>query len=131
MPLYWTISHEDELVHATAVGEITTDELNSYMGAVIAEQAMPYGKIFDIREATGLGGVERLSEVGATVRLYDKMKLGKIGPLAIVATTPDGVTHARSFLAAASATRPTMLFCALEEALAWLREQRGGTTAKR
>jgi hypothetical protein len=106
-----------------AVGEITTDDLNSYMGAIIAEEAMPYGKIFDIREATGLTGADRLAEVGATVRLYDKMKLGEIGPLAIVATAAEGVAHARAFLNAAEATRPTSLFLTIEEAEAWLRRK--------
>ena len=51
MPIYWTVSHEERLVRATAVGEITTDDLHSYMSAIIAERAMSYDKIFDIREA--------------------------------------------------------------------------------
>jgi hypothetical protein len=93
------------------------------MGSIIAEGAMPYGKIFDIREATSLTGAERLDEVGATVRLYDKMKLAEIGPLAIVATAAKGVAHARAFLNAAEASGPSSLFLTVEEAEAWLRRK--------
>src|SRR5204862_4183984 len=78
MPLHWTVSHEQELVHAIATGELNTDDLQAYLGAVIAAQAMPYGKIFDMSKATSLAGASRLSEVADTVRLYGKMKLGAI-----------------------------------------------------
>ena len=41
MPLHWTVSHEQELVHAIATGELNTDDLQAYLGAIIAAQAMP------------------------------------------------------------------------------------------
>lgn len=120
MPLHWTVSREEELVHAIATGEVTTDELQAYLGAIIAAQAMPYGKIFDITQATSLAGARPLSEVADTVRLYDKMKLGTVGPLAIVASTEDGIVHAEAFIRAASAERPVRLFADAAQAHAWI-----------
>jgi hypothetical protein len=126
MPLYWTVSHEEELVVATMIGEITADELQAYLGAVIAERAMPYGKIFDLTQAGRLTGKGPLSEVGDTVRLYDKMKLGPIGPLAIVAPTEEAASSAMAFLEAARAQRPAGLFGTVEEARSWLALERAG-----
>jgi len=120
MPLHWTVSHEEELVHAIATGELNTDDLQAYLGAIIAAQAMPYGKIFDMSKATSLAGASRLSEVADTVRLYAKMKLGTIGPLAIVAVTDDGIANAQAFIRGASAERPVRLFADGEQARAWI-----------
>jgi hypothetical protein len=61
-----------------------------------------------------------LTEVADTVRLYAKMKLGTVGPLAIVANTGDGVVHAEVFMRAASADRPMRLFSDGEQARAWV-----------
>jgi hypothetical protein len=125
MPLQWNISHDDELVHAIAVGEVNADDIQGFLGSVIAVQAMHYSKLFDITEVTALTGAERLSEVADTVRLYDKMKLGAVGPLAIVAgSNPQRVLYARAFERAATAQRPVQLFEGAAEARAWLLSQR-------
>lgn len=91
------------------------------MGDVIAQGAMPYIKIFDMLGATALVGAKRLADVGATVRLYDKMELGKIGPLAIVGASDKSLVQAMAFLDAATARRPVRLFSTNEDACAWLR----------
>jgi hypothetical protein len=121
MPLSWTISHQDKLVHAIATGVFSTAEIQSYLGSVIAEQAMPYAKLFDMSEATSLVDVARLGEVADTVRLYDKMKLGPIGPLAIVISDlPSQRTYAELFLRSATAKRPVQVFDTIGKARTWL-----------
>ena len=123
MPIHLTVSHQEKLVRATAVGIVTVDDLQSYMGSVIAQGAMPYAKLFHIRKDARMGGPGRLSEVADTVRLYDKMKLGEIGPLAVVAESEEAVAHAEAFLRAAPARRDARLFASLEEAESWLRAE--------
>jgi hypothetical protein len=121
MPLDWKIRPDEQLVYAVATGEISADEIQAFLGSVIADQAMPYGKIFDIRQVTALAAAQRLAEVGDTVRLYDKMKLGPIGPLAIVAgSVAERISYAEAFLRAATAQRPVRLFEDPETARAWL-----------
>jgi len=122
MPLEFEICHADRLVHAAAVGELSADDIQAFLGSVIAAQAMPYAKLFDIRRVTGLANAGRLGEVADTVRLYDKMKLGPIGALAIVTgAIPQRVSYAQAFLSAsAAAERPVRVFQETEEARAWL-----------
>ena len=121
MTLHWNISHDDKLVHAIAAGEVDADEIQGFLGSVIAEQAMHYGKLFEITEVTALLRAERLGQVADTVRLYDKMKLGAVGALAVVAgTNPRRISYARAFERAATAHRPVRLFEATTEARAWL-----------
>ena len=116
MPLDFKISHEEQIVHAVAVGEISADEIQAFLGSVIAAHAMPYGKVFDITKVTGLLDANRLTQVGDTIRLF-KMKLGPMGALAIVAgTAPQRVSYAQAFLAAASARRSVQVFDTGEEA---------------
>src|SRR3954451_13420290 len=121
MPLDFDISHAEQIVYAVAVGEVSADEIQAFLGSVIAAQAMPYAKLFDFSEVTALGTAGRLSEVGDTVRLYDKMKLGQLGPLAIVAgAAPQRVSYAKAFVTAARARRPVQIFETLGEARVWL-----------
>jgi hypothetical protein len=120
MPLDWKILHEERLVHAIATGQLSSDEIQSYLGSVIAAHAMPHGKLFDITQVTAFGPRVQLGEVGDTVRLYDKMKLGPIGPLAIVAVTDDAVSYAQAFVPAAPANRLVQVFNDAAEARAWL-----------
>jgi hypothetical protein len=129
MPLTWTVAHDEQLVHAIGTGEVGVEELLNYLAALIAERVMPYGKLFDVTETTSFAGVERLSEVGDTVRLYDRMKLGPIGPLAIVASDDGALVHAQMFLSAARADRPVRLLPEVNEARAWLIRLRDGSSS--
>ena len=129
MPLDFRISHVDQIVHAVAVGEVSADEIQAFLGSVIAEHAMPYSKIFDISQVTALRDAVRLGEVGDTIRLYDKMKLGPMGALAIVAgSVLQRVSYAEAFLAAATARRAVRIFQSAEEATAWLAALRDAKT---
>ena len=121
MGLTWTISHEDRLVHAIATDVFSTSDIQGYLGSVITANAMPYGKLFDMSQATSLEEAGKLAEVSDTVRLYDKMKLGAIGPLAIVIGDIPAHRHfAELFVRSATAARPVQMFNSSRDALEWL-----------
>ena len=48
MPIALSISHEEKLVVGIAEGEIGREDFDSYLGALIAANAMPYRKLFDL-----------------------------------------------------------------------------------
>ena len=48
MPIALSISHEEKLVVGIAEGEIDREDIDSYLDAVIAANAMPYRKLFDL-----------------------------------------------------------------------------------
>jgi len=122
MPVNWTISHVDREVHAIASAELGADEIQNYLGSVIAEEAMPYSKLFDISQVTSVADADRLTEVADTVRLYDKMKLGPIGALAIVVgDNPQQAHFAQVFVRVATAKRPVQIFDDIKKARAWLK----------
>jgi hypothetical protein len=62
-----------------------------------------------------------LMALGARIRAY--VVLGKIGPLAIVATTDASHQQARMFAALAKADRPIKIFRELHLARQWLDSQ--------
>jgi hypothetical protein len=62
-----------------------------------------------------------LMALGARIRAY--IVLGKIGPLAIVATTAKSHEQARMFAALAEADRPIKIFRELHLARQWLDSQ--------
>lgn len=83
MPVTWSISHEDRLVSASVSGEASGQDLEAYMSAVTAADAMPYRKLFDATYAAP--GSLRLSELRAFSRkIVAYAKEGPVGPLAIV-----------------------------------------------
>ena len=69
---------------------------------------MAYRKIFDLTQATPNLSDDDLMSLGARIRAY--ISLGRIGPLAIVATTEKSYHQARMFAALAEADRPIKIF---------------------
>jgi hypothetical protein len=120
MALDWSIDHGRRLVVATLERSTTEEEMYRFLGEVIAEGAMPYGKIFDARKATRWITPSRVGPIAATARLYDRMGLGAVGPLAIVVADELAAARAREFAEASDAARAVRIFSAMEQAEAWL-----------
>ena len=59
-------------------------EMYDFLGEVIAQGAMPYAKLFDVSAAIRWITPSRVGPIAATARLYRRMGLGSVGPLAIV-----------------------------------------------
>jgi hypothetical protein len=120
MTLDWSIDHGRRRVVATLQRTTTEEEMYRFLGEVIAEGAMPYGKIFDARAATRWITPSRIGPIAATARLYDRMGLGTVGPLAIVVADEAANARAQEFARLSDATRAVRIFSDLEQAEAWL-----------
>ena len=108
MPVQWTVSHPTRLVIAVARGNLRLLDIEHYLDDVVTANALAYRKIFDMTQATPTLSDDDLMALGARIRAY--IALGKIGPLAIVATTDASYQQARMFAALAEADRPINIF---------------------
>lgn len=120
MALDWSIDHDRRLVVATLQRSTTEEEMYRFLGDVIAEGAMPYGKIFDARSAIRWITPSRIGPIAATARLYDRMGLGEVGPLAIVVADESARARATEFAEASDADRAVRIFADMDQAHDWL-----------
>jgi hypothetical protein len=120
MALDWNIDHGRRLVVATLQPGTTEEEMYRFLGEVIGEGAMPYGKIFDARTATRWISPSRIGPIAATARLYGRMALGPVGPLAIVVADDGAGMEAREFALLSDASRAVRIFDDIDRARAWL-----------
>jgi hypothetical protein len=123
MTLDWSIDHSKRLVVATLRRSTTEEDIYRFLGEVIGEGAMRYGKIFDASEATKWITPNRIGPIAATARLYARMGLGAVGPLAIVVSGEKGKARAREFALLSDASRAVRIFASRDEAQAWLKER--------
>jgi hypothetical protein len=121
MPIHWTISHPTKLVVAVCKGELTRRDIEGYLDAVVVADTLAYRKIFDMTQARANLPDEDMMALGARVRAYATMD--KMGPLAIVASTPESYERAHLFAALADAQRPLKIFQELHAARQWLDAQ--------
>jgi hypothetical protein len=120
MSLDWSIDHGRQRVIATLRRSTTEEELYRFLGEIIAEGAMPYAKIFDATAATQWISQSRVGPIAATARLYDRMKLGPVGPLAIVVADDKAAARAREFAQTSGAARSLRIFVDVGEAERWI-----------
>ena len=118
MPVQWTVSHPTRLIVAVARGDLGLADIEGYLDEVVASDTLAYRKIFDMTHATPKMDDDALMALGARIRAY--RALGKMGPLAIVATTQASYEQAHIFAALAEADRPLQIFRDLHEARRWL-----------
>ncbi|MDP1965311.1 MAG: hypothetical protein Q8K93_24265 [Reyranella sp.] len=127
MPLKWTISHADRMVEAVASGQVGLQDIERYLDDVMVSNALPYRKLFDASQtAFGLDGDDMMM-LGARLSAYTG--LGPIGPLAIVAPTPELRQQARLFAVLSPADRPLKIFKTAKAARKWLEAQPSGAAS--
>ena len=120
MPLHWTIDHARKRVAATLLTTTDEQEMYAFLGEVIAQDAMPYAKIFDGTNATRWISPDRIGPIAATTRLYSRMGLGAVGPLAIIIAGPRASERAREYILLSDALRLVRTFSRADEAEVWL-----------
>jgi len=122
VPLHWTIDHDLRLVAVRVDGDLTLAHVHEYLDALVAANAMPYGKLFDVSGPSGRLTLEELRTLGAQMREYGRG--GTVGPLALVV---DSSSHwsAATFADAAGRHRPINVFRDREAAMRWLAERIG------
>lgn len=118
MPVQWTISNPHRLVIAVARDELRLADVENYLDGVAVADALPYRKIFDTTHATMMLSDADVMMLGARIRAY--LKIGKLGPLAIVAVTERAYQQARLFETLAEGNRPIRIFRELHLAREWL-----------
>jgi hypothetical protein len=120
MSLDWSIDHGRRLVAVTLGRSTTEEELYRFLGEVITEGAMPYGKVFDASSALQWITASRIGPIAATARLYGRMGLGPVGPLAIIVAGEKAMARAREFALLSDASRMVRIFDNRADAEAWV-----------
>lgn len=118
MPVQWTISNPHRLVIAVARDELHLQDVENYLDGVAVADALPYRKIFDTTHARMMLSDADVMTLGARIRAY--MKVGPLGPLAIVAVTDRAYQQVRLFEVLAEGNRPIRIFRELHLAREWL-----------
>jgi hypothetical protein len=121
MAIHWTISKPTTLVVAVCKGAVTRKDIENYLDAVVVADSLSYRKIFDLTQAEPALSDDDMMELGARIRAYTTM--GTMGPLAIVASTPQSFERAHLFATLADAQRPIRIFLELHDARQWLDAQ--------
>ena len=121
MPIHWTISQPTKLVVAVCKGAVTREDIEGYLDAVVVADALGYRKIFDFTQAQAELSDGDMMVLGARIRAY--ASTGAMGPLAIVAVTPESYERAHMFATLADAQRPIKIFTELHKARQWLDAQ--------
>lgn len=118
MPLRWKVIHEQKLVHVVAEGAVTRKDLEDHFDALVVENALEYGKLFDGSRAEPVYGDEDVLELGARLSAYTATM--KSGPLAVVGIGEAFEGAFRRFVNISPSQRPARLFRTEAEARAWL-----------
>ena len=121
MPIHWTISKPTKLVVAVCKDAVTRKDIEGYLDAIVVADVLGYRKIFDLTQAQVDLPDDDMMALGARIRAY--ATTGSMGPLAIVAATPESHERAHLFATLADAGRPIKIFIELHEARRWLDAQ--------
>lgn len=120
MSLDWSVDHSKRRVVATLDRSTTEEEMYRFLGELIADGAMPYAKIFDATAATKWITATRIGPIAATAKLYSRMGLGPVGPLAIVVSDQKAGARAKEYALLSDATRAVRIVGSKADAEAWL-----------
>ena len=118
MPIHWTISKPAKLVIAVCKGAVTRKDIEDYLDGVVLADGLPHCKIFDLTQAEVELSNDDMMALGARIRAY--ATTADMGPLAIVASTPESHERAHFFATLADAKRPIRIFLELHAARQWL-----------
>ena len=118
MPVQFEIDHAERFVRMRAHGIVRLSEILDYFDALVVQDAMPYAKLIDAREADPDLTDDDVMTLGARVSAYAALE--PRGPVAAVALTKKAGDILQRFMNLGGAQRPMRLFSSVEEARAWL-----------
>lgn len=122
MPLKWQIDHEARLVTMAADGEVTLEDGEAYLDAIVVADAMPYAKLVDLTNMATHVSDDEMMLLGARMRAYASVMKG--GPLCFVVTRAEILDYTRRYINLAQADRPVNICKTLAEGKAWLAAQK-------
>ena len=120
MPLRWRIDHAARRVTATLLETTSESEMYDFLGEVIAQGAMAYGKLLVAPAGIPWTTPGSVGPFAATARLYGRMGLGPIGPLAILVDSTAAQKRLEAGALLSGAKQPVRVFRRQRDAEAWL-----------
>lgn len=124
MPLRWEILHSEKLIHVVADGEVTLEEMEAYLDALVVANALAYSKLFDAAGVKPVYDDADMMAMGARMSAYASHFAS--GPLAVVGHDEAVVLAFKRFVNISSSKRPAAIFKTEKKARAWLAAQSGG-----
>ena len=121
MPIKVKIDHDTRWVEAVAEGELSLEDIEVFLDAVIVGDALPYRKLFDAREAEPRLSDDDVMVLGARVSAYEVHD--PRGPVAAVAMGKEASALLQRFMNLGGAPRPMRLFGTIEDARRWLGQE--------
>jgi hypothetical protein len=121
MPVRFTIDHDERYVTVRAEGIVVLDEILDYFDALVTQNAMPYRKLFDARDAEPRLSDDDVMVLGARVSAYAELE--PRGPIAAIASPVAAADVLRRFMNLGGAARAMRLFHSIDEARKWLAQQ--------
>jgi hypothetical protein len=119
LPVEYEINHESHFVYARAHGIVALAEILDYFDAITIQDAAPYRKLFDARDAVPQLSDDDFMVLAARVSAYSAFE--PRGAVALVGTTHnmnDAFHRYANFFGGED--RPVRLFGSVEEARLWL-----------
>ena len=120
MPIKIKIDHAKRWVDAVAEGEVTLEDIEEFLDAVIVAEALPYRKLFDGRTSSGKYTDEEVMRLAARLSAYASM--GRRGPVALVPSVQYYELASR-ILNLDRRDQPGRAFLDIDEARRWLEVQ--------
>ena len=118
MPLSWCISHPIRLVIAVAKGEFDPQDMAEFVLRVDAANARPYRKMIDVTGVTTRFSADRIRRFARIIRQREEDS--DVGPIGVVAGSPDAHRQAILFAKQAQRHRPIKVFHEQHDARKWL-----------
>jgi hypothetical protein len=120
MPIDVKIDRARRWVEAVAEGELSLEDMEEFLDAVIVADALPYRKLFDGRASYGKYTDEEVMRLAARLSAY--ASLGRRGAVALVTPVQHYELAAR-VLNLNRGDQPSRIFLDPEEARRWLEAQ--------
>ncbi len=118
MPIEYTIDHDQKFIHARVLGTIELKELEDFMDAVVAGNALAYRKLFDGTQGDGTHTDGDVMTLAARAAAY--ATLAKRGPLALVPKPGPGTELAQRYVNVGKFNGEARIFESVEAARKWL-----------
>lgn len=118
MPLHWTIDPQQRLATATAEGDVTRADIETFHEELRQAGGFAYRKLFDAARGTFVMDSQDLMALG--VRLRTSHDEGPIGPLAVVVSDEQFEKAAQVLGMLAAADRKMRVFHQLGQARKWI-----------
>ena len=120
MPINVKFDHDKRWVEAVTEGEVSLEDIEEFLDAVVVADALPYRKLFDGRASYGKYTDEEVMRLAARFSAY--ASLGRRGAVALVAA-PQHYELATRVLNLDKRDPPGRVFVDVGEARRWLDAQ--------